>query len=174
MDLTGAIKTLHPFCPLTRMEPTPVFDPEMLTSALDRLPAGAWGQPQPDSEPTNPGYQIATLIQRRPPQTRRRPVRAFVLGAFAPVWTAWVALVPAGSYIAPHIDQGPYRERWHVPIRVAGTFNGQPVQVGVAFPVRHWEPHQVDNPTDTDRVHLVIDRDVLVDVPTQGFQRIEV
>jgi hypothetical protein len=151
----------------------PTFDAAALTSALDRLPAGAWGQPQPGSEPVNPGYQIAPLVNQGHPKPAAS-LFADVLAVFAPVWTAWVALVPAGSYIAPHIDQGPYRERWHVPIRVAGTFNGHPVQVGVPFPVRHWEPHQVDNPTGIDRVHLVIDRDVLVDVPAAPFQRLEV
>jgi hypothetical protein len=155
------------------MAPTPVFDPEVLASALDSLPGGAWGQPQPGSEPTNPGYQIAVLVNGG----RRKPAAALfheVLEAFAPVWAAWVALVPAGSFIGPHIDQGPYRERWHVPIRPAGTVNGQPVQAGVSFPIRHWEPHSVDNPTDLDRIHLVIDRDVVVQVPTMPFQRIEV
>jgi hypothetical protein len=142
-------------------------------SALERLPAGAWGQPQPGSEPTNPGYQIATLVNGGRPKPAAA-LFADVLASFAPVWSAWVALVPAGSFIAPHIDQGPYRERWHVPIRVAGTVNGHPVTAGVSFPIRHWEPHQVDNPTDTDRVHLVIDRDVMVDVPSAPFQRIEV
>ena len=150
-----------------------MFDPEMLASALNRLPAGAWGQPQPDTEPTNPGYRIATLIN----SGRPKPAAAwfgFVLTEFAPVWSAWVAEVPPGGHIGRHVDQGPYRERWHVPIHPAGTVNGVPRQAGVAFPIRHWEPHEVSNPSGRVRIHLVIDRDVLVDVPVAPFQRIEV
>jgi hypothetical protein len=97
----------------------------------------------------------------------------FVLIEFAPVWSAWISEVPAGGRIGRHIDQGPYRERWHVPIVPAGTFNGRAAVAGVSFPVKHWEPHQVDNPTGRARIHVVIDRVVPVDVPPAPFQRIE-
>jgi hypothetical protein len=143
-----------------------------LASALAQLPAAAWGQPQPDDELTNPGYRIATLIQGTHPKPAAVLFR-FVLDEFAPIWTAWVAEVPAHAHIGPHVDQGPYCERWHIPIRPAGTFNGLACTAGVAFLVAHWLPHRVDNPTDVTRVHLVIDRDVRVDVPTAPFQRIE-
>jgi hypothetical protein len=149
-----------------------VFDPELLVSALARIPDRAWAQPVSADDEVNPGYQFASLVQGR----RVKPAAAlfgFVLSAFAPVWTAWVAMVPARGFIGPHIDEGPYHERWHVPIRVAGTFDGRVVVAGASFPVRHWEPHRVDNPTDVPRVHLVIDRDVLMDVPAAPFQRVE-
>jgi len=154
-------------------ESGPTFDPERLASAFAQLPASAWGEPQPDGEPTNPGYRIASLVAAR----RRKAAAAlfgFVLDEFEPVWTAWVALVPARGFIGPHIDEGPYHERWHVPIHPAGTFDGRPVEAGVSFPVKHWEPHRVDNPSDRPRIHLVIDRDVMADVPPAPFQRIEV
>ncbi len=145
----------------------------MLLAALDAVPATAWGQPQSDNEPTNPGYRLASLITAGRP----KPVVVLfrtVLAEFTPIWSAWLAEVPAHGRIGAHIDQGPYRERWHVPIRPAGTFNGRPCKAGVPFPVRHWQPHQVDNPTGQTRIHLVIDRDIPVDVPAGLFQRIEV
>jgi len=151
----------------------PRFPAATLLSALDTVPASAWRQPQPGSEPTNPGYRTApVIVSGRPRPAASVPFR-FVLTEFAPVWAAWLAEVPAGGHIGPHIDQGPYHERWHVPIIVAGTFNGHAVKAGVPFQVRHWEPHWVDNPSGQARVHLVIDRDVIVDVPPAPFQRIE-
>jgi len=154
-------------------EPGPEFDAGLLASALAALPARAWAMPVTSEDDVNPGYQFASLVQGR----NRKEAAAlfdFVLVEFAPIWTAWVAMVPAGGFIGPHIDEGPYHERWHVPIVPAGTFDGRTVEAGVSFPVHHWEPHRVDNPTGTPRIHLVIDRDVWVDVPTAPFQRIEV
>lgn len=154
-------------------EPGPVFDPERLALALAGLPPSAWRQPAAVTDDVNPGYQIAPLVVARRPKSAM-DLFQFVLVEFAPIWAAWVARVPAGASINRHIDEGPYHERWHVPIHPAGTFDGREVEAGVSFPVAHWEPHQVDNPTGRDRIHLVIDRDVLVDVPTAPFQRIEV
>jgi hypothetical protein len=152
--------------------PGPVFDPGRLASAFAQVPASAWAVPHGPEDPVAAGYHFASLVQGG-----RRKVVAdlfeFVLREFAPVWTAWLAKVPAHGFIGPHIDQGPYHERWHVPIHPAGTFDGREVEAGVSFPVAHWAPHQVDNPTDRDRIHLVVDRDVWVDVPTAPYQRIE-
>lgn len=153
-------------------EPGPRFDLEPLALALSRLPASAWAQPVTSHDEVNPGYQFASLVQGR----RSKPAAAlfrFVLVEFEPIWTAWVAKVPPHGFIGPHIDEGPYHERWHVPIHPAGLFDGHPVEAGVSFPVKHWEPHRVDNPTGRARIHLVIDRDLMVDVPPAPFQRIE-
>ena len=152
--------------------PGPTFDPEALALAFAKLPSTAWALPVTTADTVNPGYHFAAVVQEGRPRPAATLFR-FVLTEFEPVWTAWVAKVPAGAYIAPHIDQGPYRERWHVPIHPAGTFDGREVDAGVSFPVNHWEPHRVDNPTGHDRVHLVIDLAVLVDVPSAPFQRIE-
>jgi len=144
-----------------------------LSAALSKLPPAAWAQPVTEHDEVNPGYHFASLVQG----CRRKGAAdlfEFVLAEFAPVWTAWIAKVPAHGFIGPHIDEGPYHERWHVPIVATGTFDNLPCQAGVAFPVAHWEPHRVDNPTDIDRIHLVIDRDVWVEVPSAPFQRIEV
>jgi len=152
-------------------EPGPTFDPEALARAFAQLPTTAWANPVSSDDEVNPGYHFAPLIA----DGRVKPARdlfAFVLAEFAPVHTAWIARVPAGGFIGTHIDQGPYHERWHVPIHPAGTFDGREVHAGISFPVQHWKPHRVDNTTDRDRIHLVIDRDVLVDVPAAPFQRI--
>ncbi len=151
--------------------PGPTFDPGRLALAFAQLPSDAWAVPHGPDDVTAAGYHFASLVQG----ARRKPVAdlfGFVLEEFAPIWTAWIAKVPAGGFIAPHIDQGPYRERWHVPIHPAGTFDGRKVKAGVSFPVQHWAPHQVDNPTGRDRIHLVIDRDVLVDVPSAAYKRL--
>ena len=154
-------------------EPGPTFDPDQLTAAFAKLPERAWAQPVTSEDEVNPGYQFASLVQGR----HRKEAAAlfqFVLAEFAPIWTAWIAKVPPRGFIGPHIDEGPYHERWHVPIHPAGTFDGRMVEAGVSFPVQHWKPHRVDNPTDRPRIHMVIDRDVMVDVPPAPFQRIEV
>jgi hypothetical protein len=150
----------------------PTFDPERLADAFAKLPAKAWAQPVTTDDEVNPGYQFASLVQGTHRKEAAR-LFAWVLAEFDPVWTAWIAKVPAHGFIGPHIDEGPYHERWHVPIIPAGTFDGREVEAGVSFPVAHWRPHRVDNPTDRDRVHLVIDRDVWVDVPPAPLQRIE-
>lgn len=154
-------------------EPGPEFPAEFLVSALAKLPSRAWAMPVTSEDEVNPGYQFASLVAC----TRAKEAAAlfrFVLDEFEPVWTAWIAKVPAHGFIGPHIDEGPYHERWHVPLVAAGTFDGRVVEVGRSFPVHHWEPHRVDNPTDTPRIHLVIDRVEMVDVPPAPFQRIEV
>lgn len=150
----------------------PEFPPPALLAALGAVPDTAWGTPQPEHEPTNPGYRLAALVIAGRLKSAATPFGA-VLAEFTPVWSAWLAEIPAHGHIGSHIDQGPYRERWHVPVLPAGTFNGQPVVPGRAFPVKHWEPHQFDNPTDRSRIHLVIDRDVILDVTPAPFQRIE-
>ena len=153
-------------------EPGPRFDPELLVSALTRLPAAAWAQPVTADDEVNPGYQFASLIVSRRPKPAADLFR-FVLDQFDPIWTAWIAKVPPHGFIGPHIDEGPYHERWHVPIHPAGTFDGRGVSAGVSFQVEHWTPHRVDNPTGRVRIHLVIDRDVMVNQPIAPFQRIE-
>jgi hypothetical protein len=125
--------------------PGPTFDPELLASVYAQLPARAWAKTVSEDDVVNPGYQFAPLIQQTVAKDAARLFR-FVLDEFAPVWTAWLAKVP---------------------------FDGFVVEAGVSFPVKHWVAHRVDNPTDSPRVHLVVDRDVWVGVPYAPFQRIE-
>jgi hypothetical protein len=152
--------------------PGPTFDPERLASAFAQLPPSSWAVPHKPDDPVAAGYHFASLVQAGQYKAAAGPFK-FVLLKFAPIHTAWIAKVPPHGRIAPHIDQGPYHERWHVPIHPAGTFDGAECEAGVSFPVAHWAPHQVDNPTDSDRIHLVIDRAVWVDVPSAPYQRLE-
>jgi hypothetical protein len=94
----------------------------------------------------------------------------FVLKRFAPVHEVWLSFIDPGGFIVPHRDAGPYRERWQVPIIAAGCLSGVDAADGVPFPVRHWERHFVRNDTEHPRVHIVIDRDVVLDVPSLPFE----
>jgi hypothetical protein len=44
---------------------------------------------------------------------------------------------------------------------------------GEAFRVEHWKPHSVTNRTDFPRIHLVIDRDLIMDATEVPYQRFE-
>jgi hypothetical protein len=94
------------------------------------------------------------------------PWRA-ILDRFAPVRDAWLSWIEPGGFILEHTDRGPFYERWQVPVVTAGTTTQDGLteasEDGVPFRVRHWLPHSVDNPTSSPRIHVVIDRDVLVD-----------
>ena len=73
----------------------------------------------------------------------------------------WARLGP-GGFIVPHIDTGPFWERWHIPIQPAGWFweNGKyfEPEEDVPFRVHHWLPHAVYNNTLRTRIHLIVDR----------------
>ncbi len=89
------------------------------------------------------------------------------------VHDAWLSRIAPGGYIVPHTDASRWRERWHIPIQTAGwTYINHiddvdhvhydictPGDVGVPFQVQHWLPHSVENNSDRDRIHLVIDLD---------------
>lgn len=100
----------------------------------------------------------------------------WVFDGFAPVHTAWLSWIDAGGFIRTHIDAGPHRDRWQVPIRPSGTMtvDGEKMwaEAGVPFQVRHWLPHSVMVGT-TPRVHLVIDREPFVTDDHVGFQLVE-
>jgi hypothetical protein len=147
------------------------FQPGELLAALAAV-SDHWSEPTASDNEVNPNYRIVSLVAGgsvRPAAAHFR----FVLDAFAPVYAAWVSCVEPGGVIHPHIDAGPYRERWQVPIRPAGVMNGLQATAGVPFPVKHWEPHSVENTADHARIHLVIDRNVFVDSRPAPYQRIE-
>ena len=105
------------------------------------------------------------MVDSGRPLPESEPFR-FVLTAFAPVHAAWLSWIDPSGFIVPHRDAGPWRERWQVPIAAAGSFTMGETFVptdGQAFRVTHWEWHSVSNLTDRPRIHLVIDRDVVVD-----------
>jgi hypothetical protein len=147
------------------------FQPGQLLAALAAV-SDRWSEPTSEDD-VNPNYRIVSLVvggSLRPPASSEFK---FVLDAFAPVWTAWISRIEPGGVIHPHIDSGPYRERWQVPIQPAGLMNGAEATAGVPFRVEHWLPHSVENTSDRARIHIVIDRAVLVDNRHIPFQRIE-
>lgn len=118
------------------------------------------------------GYRSLSLVGggKRSPQAE---LFGFVLDEFEPVHTAWLSWIDPGGYIKPHTDAGPWRERWQIPIHAAGWFdqNGERFQAvdGKPFQVCHWEPHSLGNDTNHPRIHLVLDRDILIDRPSTPF-----
>lgn len=142
-----------------------------LVEALDAIPAAAWSRPSNiETTGAHHGYRRLVLADNRRPQGPA-PSFAFVLDLFAPVHTAWLSWIVPGGYIVTHRDAGPYRERWQIPI-LAGNMDGLPCEPARPFRVEHWRPHSVA-PVATDRVHLVIDRDVLLDHTALPFTILE-
>lgn len=105
------------------------------------------------------------------------PELGWLVEPFAPVWSAWLSWLDVGGYILPHVDAGPYRERWQVPVTRCGVFTDNAGSfgptVGEPFRVHQYLPHSVTSPGPLPRVSAVIDRDVLLDVPNAPF-RLEV
>jgi len=153
------------------LETAPRFPADALRHAFAAMPETAWGALGKIAQSgTFDGYRVAPLVVagRLGPQAARF---AFMLDAFQPVWAAWLSWLEPGGYILSHVDQGPYRERWQVAFQPAGE--GLTGKTGEAFRVQHWEPHSVTNRTDRPRIHLVVDRDLIVDATEVPYQRFE-
>lgn len=146
------------------------YPEELLLSALAAV-SDHWSAPTgPDD--ANPNYRLVSLVTGGQFWEPAAPFM-FVLDSFTPVWSAWVSRIEPGGVVHPHIDQGPYRERWQVPIQPAGLMNDAEAVAGVPFRVKQWEPHWVKNTSDRPRIHLVIDRNVIVDGRQTPFQRLK-
>jgi hypothetical protein len=76
----------------------------------------------------------------------------------------WWGMLEPGGFILPHIDKGPYHVRWHYPVEPAGFVwqNDLVTEPTEPFPITHWEPHAVWNPTNKRRIHLLVELDELV------------
>ena len=151
----------------------PRFDPAQLCEALDQVPAGSWSLPS-DYATTrvHHGYRRCSLVNagRWLPEA---DAFWFVLHALHPVRESWLSWIGPGGFIVPHRDAGPWLERWQVPIMAAGEWHGDVVSVpvdGRAFRVEHWLPHAVANDSDRPRVHMVVDRDVKLNLPALPFE----
>jgi hypothetical protein len=137
---------------------SPEFDPDKLSAALRAVPPAAWSQPSTFAGTNvHEGYRSVSVVVGGNRQPVAEPF-GFVLDAYEPVWSAFLACIDPGGFVRTHKDAGPYRERWHVPILGAGLTTGLAAEAGVPFRVNHWEWHSVDNPTDRPRIHLIIDR----------------
>lgn len=148
------------------------FDPDRLRRSLSAVPSEAWSLPSTyDATGVHHGYRRVVVVGNGVRLPVAEPF-GWVLDQFDPIVEAWLSWIDPGGYIVRHIDRGPYRDRWQVPI-VSGDLDGVQAVDGQSFRVAHWEPHSVTNDTDQPRVHIVIDRAVLVDVPSAPFTVIE-
>lgn len=149
------------------------YDPAALHAALRAVPSGSWSLPTRYAENhVHHGNRRVQLAGGGRFQKAADPFR-FVLDDFAPVHYAWLSWLDPGGFITPHRDAGPWRERWQIPIHAAGCLDesgDQSVPVdGVPFRVRHWDKHSVWNVGDQPRIHIVLDRDVWLDLPPAPF-----
>lgn len=115
------------------------------------------------------GYRRIVLVNAGRWWPTAEPFR-FALEQFEPIREAWLSELAPGGFIVPHRDAAPWYERWQVPIHAAGVFDDSRPTDGVPFRVTHWQSHFVANDTDRPRVHLVIDRDIELDLPPASFQ----
>jgi hypothetical protein len=150
-------------------EPPARFNPEALQAALALIPPASWSLPSTvEATGVHHGY-------RRVVQVELDPFR-FVLERFEPVRDAWLSSIDPGGFILIHSDAGPFYDRWQVPIATSGWMDqgsAEPASNGVPFRVDHWKPHSVANPGGAPRVHLVIDRDVVVNPARSAFRLYE-
>jgi hypothetical protein len=156
----------------------PYFDVAQLREALHEVRGGDWSLPSTFAQTgTQHGYRRLQLVDHGYFLADAAPF-AFVFDEFAPIHISWISWIDPGGFIVPHHDRGPYYERWHVPIYSAGWTEQYDERMepedGVPLRVKHWLKHEVSNPSDRPRVHLIIDRAVRVDVPTQPFKIYEV
>lgn len=119
----------------------------------------AWSKPSTfEATQVHHGYRTAPGFQEDVYE------QMFIAGVEGEIKTVWWAMLEPGGYIIPHIDASPWFTRWHFPIEPAGYLweNGDLSEPTEPFTVTHWEPHAVWNPTDRQRIHLIVD---LMSVP---------
>jgi hypothetical protein len=151
--------------------PPPHVHPDELADALACV-GGLWSNPSTFSDTqVHHGYRQVTVVLGG---VLAVPALGWLVEQFAPVTSAWLSRIEPGGFIVEHVDAGPYLERWQVPFTEGGTLfdNGNPVThaVGVPFRVRQYDWHSVRNESLADRIALVIDRAVPLDVPTSPFR----
>lgn len=141
-----------------------------LRAALDAVPPGSWSRPSTFRETgVHHGYRRAVLWSFGNPLPAAEPF-AVVLEPLFPIRDAWLSWIDAGGFIVPHRDGAPWWERWQVPISTSGVLDGEQATDGVPFRVQHWREHSVWNPGPGPRVHVVVDRDVRLDIPPLPFE----
>ena len=135
----------------------------------------AWSQPSTYTEGTGVHHGYSTAPANVMPPQVLLPQRMR-----ADSTNLWYAKLDPGGFIVPHVDQGPWVERWHYPISGQGSVwqdwdsNGTAtlrhiVSVGEifgAYRMNHHKPHAVWNPHDEPRIVLIVEYDNPVDQPT--------
>ena len=147
------------------------FTAAELAAAFDTV-TGRWSAPSLFSQTkVHHGYrQVSVMVAGR----WQIEALDWMVDRFAPALNVWMSRLEPGGYIVEHIDEGPYLERWQVPFTTAGTLlhDGVPVphEAGVPFRVAQFDWHSVSNDSNVDRVSLVIDRNIPLDVPSGRFR----
>ena len=152
------------------------FDAARLRAEVEALPAEIW-TPHPTGEPGNSAVRLITAgggendrlngAMRMTPALERSPYMRQVLAGFGVVWSRsrLLRLAP-GAVVAPHSDvhyHWFFRVRMHVPIltlpQVRFTCDGESVHMaaGESWIFDNWRTHGVQNPTASERIHLVAD-----------------
>jgi Aspartyl/Asparaginyl beta-hydroxylase len=152
------------------------FDAARLRSEVEALPRDAW-TPHPTGEPGNSAVRLITVDggendrlngpMRMTANLERSPYMRQALASFGVVWSRsrLLRLAP-GAGVAPHSDihyHWFFRVRMHVPIitlpQVRFICDGESVHMapGEAWLFDNWRTHAVQNPTASERVHLVAD-----------------
>lgn len=152
------------------------FDAARLRSEVEALPRDAW-MPHPTGEPGNSAVRLITVDggendrlngpMRMTANLERSPYMRQALASFGVVWSRsrLLRLAP-GAGVAPHSDihyHWFFRVRMHVPIialpQVRFMCDGESVHMapGEAWLFDNWRTHAVQNPTASERVHLVAD-----------------
>ncbi len=81
----------------------------------------------------------------------------------------WYAKLDPGGFIIPHVDKGPWRERWHYPISGQGSVWQKDIgtiQSHDPYRMNHHKPHAVYNPFDEPRIVLIVEYDNPINQPT--------
>jgi len=135
-----------------------------------------WSQPSIYSEGTGVHHGYSTK-KAEPPNPSEI---TYYTGNAVHGKNAWYAKLDPGGFIVPHVDQGPWMERWHYPISGTGyvwqrwiedRFIVEDGLTVVALPSKpyrmvHYQPHAVWNPFDEPRVVLIVEYDNPIDQPT--------
>ncbi len=136
----------------------------------------AWSQPSTYTTGTGVHHGYSTAKANGDTQVDIRPVS----GAVRSISNAWYAKLDPGGFIVPHVDQGPWRERWHYPISGSGYVWQEAIEdhftvqdglrivatSDVPYRMNHHKPHAVWNPYDEPRIILIVEYDNPVDQPT--------
>lgn len=153
------------------------FDHEAIAGELDALGEEAW-DPHPQGFPGNSALKLVTVggdtadeRLRGPmsptPHLRRLPSIQSVMGALrSPIGRSRFMRIDGNAEATPHIDTNPYwfdRMRVHVPIvttpGVRFIVGGTEVHMapGECWVFDTWSMHNVINPDESRRIHLVVD-----------------
>ncbi|HEY2339245.1 MAG TPA: aspartyl/asparaginyl beta-hydroxylase domain-containing protein [Steroidobacteraceae bacterium] len=152
------------------------FDANRLLAEVEALPAEAW-TPHPTGEAGNSAVRLITVegsdndrldgAMRMTRYLERSPYMRQVLASFGVVWSRsrLLRLAP-GAVVSRHADihhHWFFRVRMHVPIvtlpQVRFFCEGQSVHMapGESWVFDNWRLHEVQNPTASERIHLVAD-----------------